>query len=151
MALLTCQHRSFIPRLNPRGAFNIPALTTVALTLLLTTLMRTAHLVLSMAASATACIFAGTTLHDKHGGPRNCTALAGKSVAIYFAGEWCPLCRRFTPSLREFHDRFSKQVEIVFVSSDADDVEAQLHYRRSQGDWLALDWADPAAAQLKRR
>ena len=45
------------------------------------------------------------------------TALEKKSVALYFAGEWCPMCRDFTPVLTEFmKDKADKTV--VFVSSD---------------------------------
>ena len=29
-------------------------------------------------------------------------ASKGKSVALYFAGEWCPMCTAFTPQLTDF-------------------------------------------------
>lgn len=62
----------------------------------------------------------------------------------------CPLCRRFTPALRDFHRRWHGSVEIVFVSSDETAAAAQSHFQRG-GNWLYLAYDDPLAAQLKKR
>ena len=66
---------------------------------------------------------------------------------------WCPLCRRFTPALRAFQKRFADTIDIVFVSSDSNAEDAWRHFQDGgQGEsWLALDWADPLSAALKKR
>ena len=55
-----------------------------------------------------------------------CRELGGKSVALYFAGEWCPLCRRFTPALHSFHEQYRDTMQVVFVSSDMSQDDAQV-------------------------
>ena len=111
----------------------------------------TLHATLSAPQPGGACIFAGATLRNHTGGLVGCQRFAGRQVALYFAGEWCPLCRRFTPALRQFHSRYADSVDIVFVSSDSSAEEAQQHFEHGQGDWVALDWADPLSAKLKRQ
>ena len=106
--------------------------------------------------SRAACVFEGAVLRNSTGGLVGGADLAERSVAIYSAGEWCPLCTRFTPALRAFHERY-QEVSIVFVSSDATADEAEEHYRhqlagRTPGPgWLSLAFDDPLAATLKRR
>ena len=102
-------------------------------------------------ADGSPCVFDGSTLHDKHHVKVSCADLAGKHVALYFAGEWCPLCRRFTPALREFHEKYKEEVALVFVTSDVSAKDAEQHFSGSQGDWLALAWGDPLVSDLKRK
>mmetsp|Transcript_7331 Transcript_7331/g.24173 ORF Transcript_7331/g.24173 Transcript_7331/m.24173 type:complete len:155 (+) Transcript_7331:54-518(+) len=97
------------------------------------------------------CIFAGASLRTRSGAEVGCRELGGKSVALYFAGEWCPLCRRFTPALRSFHEQYRDTMQVVFVSSDTSQDDAQAHFESQQGNWLALGWGDSLAAELKRR
>lgn len=98
------------------------------------------------------CIFDGADLRTHEGATVDgCSSLSNKSVAVYFSGEWCPLCRRFTPALREFHERYHDSVEVVFVSSDANREDADQHFARSQGNWLQLAYDDAVAAKLKRK
>jgi thiol-disulfide isomerase/thioredoxin len=49
------------------------------------------------------CIFAGEHLFNNKGHYVACDALAGRAVAIYFAGEWCPLCRKESPHRSNSH------------------------------------------------
>jgi nucleoredoxin len=102
-------------------------------------------------ASQRRCLFEGADLRDQRGHVVGCDVLAGREVALYFAGEWCPLCRRFTPALREFYDKFHESIQIVFVSSDENRRNAEKHFAGAQGDWLALGWEDRLAAELKRK
>ena len=74
------------------------------------------------------CIFQNANLFDHRGHPVSCAALAGKSVALYFAGEWCPLCRTFTPALQHFYAQYKDVIEIIFISSDDSEAEAKKHY-----------------------
>tara|TARA_B110001452_G_scaffold46895_1_gene35856 strand:+ start:239 stop:637 length:399 start_codon:yes stop_codon:yes gene_type:complete len=41
--------------------------------------------------------------------------------------------------------------DIVFVSSDSSAEDATQHFEHGQGEWVALDWADPLSAKLKRQ
>ena len=127
--------------------------------------MRRPLLLLAMAATLRAaaatgglatCVFGSARLVNATGGAVSCADLGGKSVALYFAGEWCPLCRRFTPALRAFHAQWNASVQIVFISSDMSASDARQHYERQMqlkklGGWLMLAWEDPLAAELKRR
>ena len=97
------------------------------------------------------CLFSGATLRNQTGALVSCSRFAGRHVALYFAGEWCPRCRGFTPALRAFYREYADTTDIVFVSSDLSAEAARSHFEGSQGGWLALDWADPLAAALKRR
>ena len=56
------------------------------------------------------CIFDGAQLTDQHGKHVTCGQLSGRAVALYFAGEWCPLCRRFTPALKKFYKLHGENV-----------------------------------------
>ena len=109
------------------------------------------------AAQPQACIFEGSTLKNATGDKVPCSALVGQSVALYFAGEWCPLCRRFTPALKHFYGQYHNEVALVFVSSDDSADEAREHYKRQTTgltwsfNWLSLDWGDPLAAELKKK
>lgn len=107
------------------------------------------------------CIFDGAMLKNQHDKPVTCSDLIGKSVALYFAGEWCPLCRRFTPALQNFYQEHGESVEIVFISSDESEHEAELHYKHQLqmaakhdgrlAGWLALAHGDPLSETLKRK
>ena len=66
----------------------------------------------------------GDVLVGRDGTERDTTtALAGKTVGIYFSAHWCPPCRGFTPQLAaSYTDHLkAKDLEIVFVSSDRDE------------------------------
>lgn len=102
-------------------------------------------------ADAESCIFEHARLHNETGSVVTCAELEGRSVALYFAGEWCPLCRRFTPALRAFHAQWNQSVQIVFISSDMSAADATEHYAHQLGGWLMLPWDDPVSKMLKRR
>ena len=97
------------------------------------------------------CVFENARLYNESGHTVTCDDLGGLSVALYFAGEWCPLCRRFTPALRAFREKWSGSVQIVFISSDFSEAAMKEHYAHQLGGWIALAWDDPLAATLKRR
>lgn len=107
------------------------------------------------------CIFEGSRLFNRTGHTATCADLGGKSVGLYFAGEWCPLCQRFTPSLRRFYEHWKDHVSLVFISSDGSKEEAHQHYKHQsrpsdvaptgEHGWLALAWDDPLSASLKQK
>jgi nucleoredoxin len=61
------------------------------------------------------------------------SALADKQVVgLYFSAHWCPPCRGFTPKLAEVYTAIKgtgKSLEIVFVSSDRDDVAFDSYHK----------------------
>ena len=107
---------------------------------------------------AQASFLSGAKLWDKHGKEVPVDSLKGSSVALYFAGMWCPMCTSFTPQLKTFFaqnavcsDTGVQKAQIIFVSSDWDKNEAQRHFTSSHGDWLMLDYDSPLRDDLKRR
>lgn len=91
----------------------------------------------------------GMELLQKAGGPKVDTkkALNGKLfVALYFSASWCPPCKAFSPILIDFYQKVSKDVEIVYVSSDKSVSEFEAYYKNMP--WLAIP-TDRGAAQLK--
>ena len=60
----------------------------------------------------------------------------GKVVGLYFSAHWCPPCRGFTPTLASWYKKSKelearKCLEMVFVSSDRDQVMLYHHYNFS--------------------
>ena len=77
------------------------------------------------------------------------SALADKQVVgLYFSAHWCPPCCGFTPKLAEAYTAIKgtgKSLEIVFVSSDRDEVAFNSY--RKEMPWLALPFAERALKQ----
>jgi len=90
----------------------------------------------------------GPKLLSKAGEVATAEALSGKAgIAIYFSAHWCPPCRGFTPKLAEAYKKHlaSKNLEIVFVSSDQDQSAFQQYY--ASMPWLALPFTQRAFKQ----
>jgi nucleoredoxin len=69
-------------------------------------------------------------------------------VGLYFSAHWCPPCRGFTPKLAEAYTAIKgtgKSLEIVFVSSDRDEVAFDSYHKEMP--WLALPFAERALKQ----
>lgn len=84
-------------------------------------------------------------LVGKSGKVSTSTALSSAPVlALYFSAHWCPPCRMFTPELAKLYKAWnttSKQIEIIFISSDRDEKSWEEYY--GEMPWLALPF-DPA-------
>ena len=97
----------------------------------------------------------GDVLVGRDGTERDTTtALAGKTVGIYFSAHWCPPCRQFTPSFARAYEKLTgekgKDFEVVFVSSDRD--ERAFDEYRGEMPWLALPFAArDKKAELSRK
>ncbi|XP_059168103.1 uncharacterized protein LOC131950080 [Physella acuta] len=64
-------------------------------------------------------------------------------IGLYFAANWCPPCKMFTPQLNLLYDevkRAGKQFEVVFVSFDYNELSFKQYF--SKMPWLAIDFND---------
>jgi nucleoredoxin len=63
--------------------------------------------------------------------------LKGKQfVLLYFSASFCPPCLTFTPMLKHFYEKYKKQLEIVYLSSDRKESDFTAYY--GQMPWTAL-------------
>lgn len=103
---------------------------------------RSSAVTTSNAASDAIVNLLGDTLLSSNGNVATADALAGKSaIGLYFSAHWCPPCRGFTPALSKAYvkDLKSKDVEIVFVSSDRDYAAFSSYF--NDMPWLALPFS----------
>ena len=68
--------------------------------------------------------------------------LAGaKYFAFYYSASWCGPCKAFTPKLVEFYNRvkpLNPQFELIFVSHDYSEKEAEAYMKMDSMPWPAL-------------
>lgn len=63
--------------------------------------------------------------------------LASKQfVLLYFSASFCPPCLTFTPMLKSFYEKYKKQLEVVFLSSDRKESDFSAYYGNMP--WTAL-------------
>ena len=73
-------------------------------------------------------------------------AVRGKYFGIYFSAHWCPPCRRFTPLLVEFYNKFkashelAENFDVAFVSWDKSEEEFASYY--AEMPWTAVPYKD---------
>lgn len=73
------------------------------------------------------------------------SALSGKIIGLYFSAHWCPPCRGFTPRLSQKYEELiaeGKNIEIIFVSSDRDEVSAAEYFKEMPWKMLAFSQRD---------
>eukprot|EP01041_Mallomonas_annulata_P007632 gene7632-15620_t len=75
--------------------------------------------------------------------------LNGKEIGLYFAGNWCPMCRNFSPSLSEFLSKTKRNIQIILVPSDLEPDSFQTHLRSLHGSIYSLQYGDPLVDELK--
>ena len=64
--------------------------------------------------------------------------LGKKYVGLYFSASWCGPCRKFTPKLIEFRNKFSEEFEVILVGGDGS-AKAQANYMKKYSmPWLAI-------------
>jgi nucleoredoxin len=79
---------------------------------------------------------------SKGGEVSNEEMMKAEVVALYFSAKWCNPCKMFTPILSKFYElvnKDSKQLEIIFVSSDENE-EAFKEYFATM-PWLAMPFS----------
>ncbi len=90
----------------------------------------------------------GPSLVDAKGDPVELSALEGKVVGLYFSAEWCPPCRKFTPTLVEARDRNKSDFEVVFVSSDESEKDQQKYMKGYRMKWPAVPFDSQKREEL---
>ncbi|CAL5439715.1 unnamed protein product [Camellia sinensis] len=85
-----------------------------------------------------------------HGRVMWVSELVGKTVGLYFGAHWCPPCRAFTAQLTEAYNELLltapyQSFEIVFISTDRDSKEFDLHVRNMP--WLAIPYEEDKTRQ----
>ncbi|KAK3000980.1 hypothetical protein RJ639_020941, partial [Escallonia herrerae] len=78
--------------------------------------------------------------------------LVGKTIGLYFGGNWCPPCHKFVEQLKEaYHELISttnQSFEVVFVSTDKGEEDFNRHI--SNMPWLAIPYKDKTRQDLCR-
>lgn len=88
-------------------------------------------------------VFIGKTFVSKDGETDDTSIKNSKIVCLYFASEWCPPCKAFTPLLVEFYNDVnldSRQLEIIYVSRDKTKEEFQATF--ASMPWLSIPFND---------
>ncbi|CAL5383410.1 unnamed protein product [Camellia sinensis] len=84
-------------------------------------------------------------------------SLTGKTVGLYFSAQWCLPGLDFTPKLISIYHNIKQSLikdiegedfEIVFISSDRDQSQFDLHFNPMP--WLALPFGDPITKNLTK-
>jgi nucleoredoxin len=82
------------------------------------------------------------------------TFASKKLIALYFAANWCPACRQFTPQLVEYYNRVKAEhpeFEIILVSGDPSAAGMEAHIRSGRMPWPAVDFEKlPGKESLKK-
>ncbi|GKV17798.1 hypothetical protein SLEP1_g28260 [Rubroshorea leprosula] len=81
-------------------------------------------------------------------------SLIGKTVGLYFSGQWCLPCLKFTPKLISIYHKIKQLLEeqggedfeIVFVSNDRDEDSFESYF--GSMPWLSLPFGDAAIKGL---
>lgn len=73
--------------------------------------------------------------------------------AFYYAGGWCPACRKLTPQLIEWYRRAKAEhpgFELIWVTNDRSEITMTEYLRKTQMPWPAVrfDKADQAVRQF---
>lgn len=72
---------------------------------------------------------------------------------LYFGGKWCPYCPPFTAKLSAFFKSIRSQkgdesIDVIFISSDRDEVSMFEYYSEEHGDWLAMPYSERDKKEL---
>lgn len=52
--------------------------------------------------------------------------LANKPVVLYFWATWCPYCKKVTPKLVDFHNKYADKITVIGVNVGVDDSLAEI-------------------------
>ena len=76
--------------------------------------------------------------------------LKKKYIGLYFSASWCGPCRKFTPRLIEFRNKFVDDFEVILIGADGS-AKAQANYMKKYSmPWLAMKNQSPEAKQASK-
>ena len=76
--------------------------------------------------------------------------LKRKYIGLYFSASWCGPCRKFTPRLIEFRNKFVDDFEVILIGADGS-AKAQANYMKKYSmPWLAMKNQSPEAKQASK-
>ena len=77
-------------------------------------------------------------LLDVSGNFLSTDSLNQKYIGLYFSASWCGPCRKFTPKLVEFRNKFSDEFEVILIGGDGSS-KAQANYMKKYSmPWYAM-------------
>ena len=77
-------------------------------------------------------------LLDVSGNFLSSDSLDQKYIGLYFSASWCGPCRKFTPKLVEFRNKFSDEFEVILIGGDGSS-KAQANYMKKYSmPWYAM-------------
>ena len=77
-------------------------------------------------------------LLDVSGNFLSSESLNQKYIGLYFSASWCGPCRKFTPKLVEFRNKFSADFEVILIGGDGSN-KAQANYMKKYSmPWYAM-------------
>ncbi|XP_063691056.1 tryparedoxin-like [Bolinopsis microptera] len=76
------------------------------------------------------------TLYNSQGRQVSLDSLRGKYIGLYFSGYWCSPCRKMTPVLTQVREKQKSRFEIIWITRDHSETEANNYFRKMS--WLRL-------------
>ena len=77
-------------------------------------------------------------------------SLNQKYIGLYFSASWCGPCRKFTPKLVEFRNKFSDEFEVILIGGDGSS-KAQANYMKKYSmPWYAMQNQSTEAKSASR-
>ena len=90
------------------------------------------------------------TLLNMDGESVSSDLLKKKYIGLYFSASWCGPCRKFTPRLIEFRNKFVDDFEVILIGADGS-AKAQANYMKKYSmPWLAMKNQSPEAKQASK-
>ena len=87
------------------------------------------------------------TLLNMDGESVSSDLLKRKYIGLYFSASWCGPCRKFTPRLIEFRNKFVDDFEVILIGADGS-AKAQANYMKKYSmPWMAMKNQSPEAKQ----
>jgi len=95
--------------------------------------------------------YLGNTLYDMDGKEVSLESLEGKYVGLYFSASWCGPCRKFTPLLAQWHDKFNDNFEVILIGSDQNEKSHFKYMKKYKMPWYTIPLNGKEAKALDRQ